>query len=167
MAAPPPRGALPRTAAWRTPARLPACFPACLPGKSGGRRRLLFRVPARPHRRRRGEGCAQRRPPAPLGRLRGFCPTRPQAWDITPPRPRRGDACGGRSLPLSGIRNRARRAAGRVLRPPSRGTGRRLVPATEPAAPEGLRGGGRAVTRPSFHTTGNFELGSSREDGGN
>lgn len=60
MAAPPPRGALPRTAAWRPPAR----FPACLPGKSGGRRRLLFRVPARPHRRRCGEGCAQRRPPA-------------------------------------------------------------------------------------------------------
>lgn len=59
-------------------ARLLTRPPACLPGKSGGRR-LLFRVPARPHRRPwwgggGGRGPSTARPPAPLGRLRGLCP---------------------------------------------------------------------------------------------
>lgn len=138
-APPPPRGALPRTAAWRPPACLLPCLPVCRGsqadggGSSSGCRPALIAAAAR-------RGAAQRRPPAPLGRPRGLCPTRSRAWD-----PPEGGAWGGRSLPLFGIRNRAKRAAGRLLRPPSRCTGRRLVPAIELAAPEGLCGHCRAV----------------------
>lgn len=85
----PPRSAPPRNGGGAAAPRsltkncsmAPACllFPACLPGKSGGRRSLLFRVPARPHRRPRGEGCAKCRPPArtPWAAPR---PAGPRAW---------------------------------------------------------------------------------------
>lgn len=99
----------------------PFCLPACLPGKSGGRQRLLFRVPARPHRR--GDGCAHQRPWA-------AAQSRSSSW-ASPAGQRLGERFHQPPAAL-GDKDGAKRATGHLLNA-FVNTGRCLVAAIQPA----------------------------------